>query len=246
MRCVLLLATVGLLAGGLSRPAAADGHGLGAPAGGLGPAAVAGTLDVAPATDAPDVPETPRTSGSPDRGFYLGALGGVNYLVLEFDDRATLPSRGLTWDPWGAQFELAAGYGFGPGFRAELTLGGGGHRARPDGSTAGVARAGLTGYVPIITHGPVRPHLIGGLSASMDFFHTPGARDLNYAIFGGEGGAGVRAILGRHWSVQADYVHSVLDVALEMVSKPGGDVDQKNVGRRGRMETVRLGVMYDF
>jgi hypothetical protein len=187
-----------------------------------------------------------KTLGPADTGFYLGLLGGSNYLRLEFDERAALPSRGLTWEPWGPCFEMVLGYGFGPGFQAELTLGGSGHTAHPSGAQAGMGRFRLTGCVPLITRGPLRPHLLGGLCGGGAFFHTPGQNDLSYLIIGGEGGAGIRAVLGRHWSLRADYVHSVLDLALELVSNSGGDIDQKNVGRRGRLETIRAGMVYDF
>jgi hypothetical protein len=218
-RYMLLLVTMGALAGGFCRSAAAQES---------------------------DAAEPHRSTSDPETGFYLGAHGGSNYMKLEFDERAALPSRGVTWDPWGPIFGLAAGYAFGPGFRAELSVEGSGYTAHPKGTQAGFGGFRLTGYVPVITRGTIRPHLVGGLSGNATIFHSPGMDDLSYGILGGEGGAGVRAILGRHWSLQADYVHTVLDLALEFVSKSGGNVDPKNVGRRGRMETVRVGVFYDF
>lgn len=187
-----------------------------------------------------------RSSSGQGTGLYLSAGWSWESLELKLDDRAALPSRDIQWEEWGPGFSFGIGYGFGPGFRAETSLVGTWREASPEGAQAGSGVARFTGYVPLRTRSSLQPHLIGGMNASAAFFRTRGESDLVYLMVGGELGAGVRAILNRHWAVQFDYTHAIHNLELEFVEAKGDKADTKNVGRRGWSDALRVGVTYDF
>ena len=181
-----------------------------------------------------------------DSGFYLGAGWSREFQTLKFDERAQLHSRNVQWDEWGQAISLSIGYNFGPRFRSEMALSGSWREARPEETRANTATARFTGYIPFWTRGAWRPHLIAGCNASGAVFHTPEMPDLLYTMLGGELGVGVLAGLNRHWALQFDYIHTVLDIEHELLDRKGESFDLKHVGRRGRAETLRVGMAYDF
>lgn len=198
-------------------------------------------------SDAPAVPEMqgrrPR-----DSGFYLGLAGSAEFLELEFDDRAAIGLRDIQWEDWGGGGAFIVGYNFGPRFRAEATLGGSGRATTPGDARSGYAVVRVTGFLPLFTNAsPFQPHLIAGFSGVAPYFHTEGEKDLAYFAGAGELGAGVRAILSPRWSLQVDFIHSIVDIEQEMVeAEDGKDTELRNVGREGRIEALRIAFIRDF
>lgn len=205
---------------------------------------VAGTAQVA-ANEKPSAVSAASAAPAP-HGFYLGFGLVREYLRLSLDDRAVLPDRGIEMEEWGSGAAFTFGYQWSPRFRGEIALAGTAHQAHPEGATAGSAVARFTGYVPLVTGKVWEPHLIGGLSGWASVFRPKGGKELAYLGVTGDAGFGLRVHLGRHWSLQADYLHAAIDVDQEIADREGDQNDMLQVGHRGRAEVLRLGCLYDF
>ncbi len=180
-----------------------------------------------------------------DTGVFLsfGALG--ERASLDFDARVSEPEANLDSGAWGHGGCFGVGYGFGPGLRVEMSLSLAGHDARPTGTEALLFAAHFDGYVPIRTRGRLRPHLLGGFGLSIPEFTIADAPDRAYLMVSGDIGAGLRLLLSRHWSVQGDYFHSVLDIDQETFEE-SSDLDMRSVGGTGQADVLRVQFSYDF
>jgi hypothetical protein len=180
-----------------------------------------------------------------EEGGFISAPAGPRVSELTFDGAPC--SSGTSPGARGYGIGIAVGYGFSPRFRGELSLGGSWRETKPEEGIAGSGVARFTGYIPFRTGRRFQPHLIAGFNGSFAAFSRQDDEPiLAYFMAGGELGAGFRLTAGRHWALQYDYINSVLDLAQEFFSDEDDQETTKYVGRRGRAESLRFSLVYDF
>jgi hypothetical protein len=193
--------------------------------------------------------QEPAPAGGPtrgrDTGYFLSTGWVRDRLDLNYDRRVTQPEANIVSGTWGNGVSFGIGYSFGPKFRTELSVSAAEHEARPEGTKGGFVTARFAGYVPLWTRGWLRPHLIGGFDACVTALDPKAIPDRAYMMVGGDFGAGARLVLSRHWSIQGDYLHSILDIGKETLGQPGRD-DLRDVGGSGWSDMLRVDLLYDF
>jgi hypothetical protein len=193
----------------------------------------------------------PRSAAEParlgrDSGWFLSTGWVWDRLRLNYDRRVADPQYQLTPRSWGYGPSFGAGYTFGPRFRTEFTLSVSPHEAQPSGTQGGFLAARFSAQVPLVTRGRIRPHLVGGCGWFMAVLDPELAAATTFrGMIGGDFGAGAGLILSAHWSMQADYVHSLLNIELAGKDKPKHD-PIRAAGGNGWSDVLRVGFSYNL
>lgn len=180
-----------------------------------------------------------------NRGFQLGAGWGRTDVDLNLDGTQLVPAGEAGYDPAGQGLDLVAGWGFGPAFRTEFALGVAAHDS--DSAAYGVY-SGTFRFDGIFTLAPrwrVQPELIAGMGWGGVVYTDADEPDYLYGWLQGDLGAGLRWRLGEHWSLDGQYIYSLLNVEREFVND-GSDEETNYVEGDGHLQRMTLRLVYDF
>lgn len=183
-----------------------------------------------------------------NKGLQLGWGWGASRLDLDLDGRELLPADQRSFDAWANGVDLICGIGFGPNFRTEFTVYFESHDSPTTDYNTYCGGIRFDGVFTLKSEWVVQPELIAGMGWGGLIYETDETPDHIYGWLQGNMGAGARWRLGDRWSLDGQYVYSILDVERELISDIDGEDEEETrfVGGDGRLHRVSLRLVYDF
>lgn len=182
-----------------------------------------------------------------NKGFTLGLGWGATNLHVSLDGRELLTPEQRVYEHWGNGPEIIMGVGFGPRFRLEFTALISEHTG--DNPEYNVYSGGMRaeGIISFRTGSRLQPEFIAGMGFGGLMYEHEDRTDYIYGWGQGNLGPGLRWRLNRHWTLDGQYIYSILDVERELSGDhPEDDDYSRFVGGEGHSQRLGLRLVYDF
>jgi opacity protein-like surface antigen len=181
------------------------------------------------------------------KGFTLGLGWGVTNLDVELDGREVLTAEQQVFERWGNGPEVIMGVGFGPRFRTEFSFLISEHSGTNTEYNVYCGGMRAEGVISPWPKARLQPEIIAGMGYGGLIYQGDDKTDYIYGWIQGNLGLGLRWRLNRHWTVDGQFVHSILDVERELSGDDEFDDEYvRFVGGKGHMQRLGLRLIYDF